>query len=136
LKSAILQASTNASQRTRSFSSNTANRSSRKNRDKGVRRKSDGDIEVVQLGNGITESDLVIHDAHHPQPSYAFLLSHMEHREGFPTPHRRTPRLDDLPRYEDVINQQIRDVQAKRGTGDLAKLLRGGDTWRVESPLS
>jgi hypothetical protein len=32
-----------------------------------------------------------------------------------------------------VINQQIRDVQAKRGTGDLAKLLRGGDTWRVEA---
>jgi hypothetical protein len=24
-------------------------------------------------------------------------------------------------------------VQAKRGTGDLAKLLRGGDTWRVEA---
>ena len=32
-----------------------------------------------------------------------------------------------------LINQQIRDVQAKRGTGDLAKLLRGGDTWRVEA---
>src|SRR5207253_1894920 len=29
-----------------------------KNRDKGIRRKSDGDIETVQLGNGITESDL------------------------------------------------------------------------------
>ena len=25
-----------------------------KNRDKGIRRKSDGDIEVVQLGNGVT----------------------------------------------------------------------------------
>jgi len=57
-----------------------------KNRDKGIRRKTDGDIEVVQLGNGIAESDLVIHDAHHPRPSYAFLLSHMEHRPGFPTP--------------------------------------------------
>ena len=29
-----------------------------KNRDKGIRRKTDGDIEVVQLGNGVTESDL------------------------------------------------------------------------------
>jgi 2-oxoglutarate ferredoxin oxidoreductase subunit beta len=38
----------------------------------------------------------------------------------------------DLPRYEDVVNQQVRDVQAKRGPGNLEKLLRGGDTWRVE----
>jgi len=51
-----------------------------KNRDKGIRRKPDGDIEVVQLGNGITESDLIVHDAHHPRPAYAFQLSHMEHR--------------------------------------------------------
>ena len=104
-----------------------------KNRDKGIRRKSDGDIEVVQLGNGVSESDLVVHDAHHPRPSYAFLLSHMEHREGFPTPIGVLRAWDDLPRYEDVINQQVRDVQAKRGVGDLAKLLRGGDTWRVEA---
>jgi hypothetical protein len=57
----------------------------------------------------------------------------MEHREGFPTPIGVLRAWDDLPRYEDVINQQIRDVQAKRGTGDLAKLLRGGDTWQVEA---
>jgi hypothetical protein len=57
----------------------------------------------------------------------------MEHREGFPTPIGVLRAWDDLPRYEDVINQQIRDVQAKRGLGDLEKLLRGGDTWRVEA---
>jgi 2-oxoglutarate/2-oxoacid ferredoxin oxidoreductase subunit beta len=38
-----------------------------------------------------------------------------------------------VPRYEDVINQQIRDVQAKKGKGDLAKLLRAGDTWEVKA---
>ncbi len=103
-----------------------------KDHDKGIRRKSDGDIEVVQLGNGITESDLVIHDAHHPRPSYGFLLSHMEHRPGFPTPIGVFRAWDDLPRYEDVMNQQIKDVIAKRGPGDLAKLLRAGDTWEVK----
>ena len=103
-----------------------------KNRDKGIRRKADGDIEVVQLGNGISESDLVVHDAHHPRPSYAFLLSHMEHRPGFPTPIGVLRDWDDLPRYEDVMNQQIKDVIAKRGPGDLAKLLRAGDTWEVK----
>jgi 2-oxoglutarate/2-oxoacid ferredoxin oxidoreductase subunit beta len=103
-----------------------------KNRDKGIRRKTDGDIEVVLLGNGITESDLIIHDAHHPRASYAFLLSHMEHRPGFPTPIGVLRAWDDLPRYEDVMNQQIKDVIAKRGPGDLAKLLRAGDTWEVK----
>jgi 2-oxoglutarate/2-oxoacid ferredoxin oxidoreductase subunit beta len=103
-----------------------------KNRDQGIRRKTDGDIEVVQLGNGITESDLIIHDAHHPRASYAFLLSHMEHRPGFPTPIGVLRAWDDLPRYEDVMNQQINDVIAKRGPGDLAKLLRSGDTWEVK----
>jgi 2-oxoglutarate ferredoxin oxidoreductase subunit beta len=103
-----------------------------KNHDKGIRRKADGDIEVVQLGNGITEKDLVVHDAHHPRPSYAFLLSHMEQRPGFPTPIGVLRAWDDLPRYEDVMNQQIADVVAQRGRGDLSKLLRAGDTWEVK----
>jgi len=37
-----------------------------------------------------------------------------------------------VPRYEDVMNQQIKDVISKRGRGDLAKLLRAGDTWEVK----
>src|SRR5260221_576933 len=102
-----------------------------KNRDKGIRRKPDGDIEVVPIGNGISESHLIVHDAHHPRPSYAFLLSHMEHRPGFPTPIGVLRAWDDLPRYEDVMNQQIKDVIAKRGPGDLNKLLHAGDTWEV-----
>jgi len=103
-----------------------------KNRDHGIRRKSDGDIEVVKLGDGITEADLVVHDAHHPRPSYAFLLSHMEHRPGFPTPIGVFRSWDDLPRYEDAMRDQIQKVIAKRGHGDLDKLLQAGDTWEVK----
>ena len=103
-----------------------------KNRDKGIRRKADGDIEVVQLGNGISEGDLITHDAHHPRASYAFLLSHMEHRPGFPTPLGVLRAWDSLPRYEDVINEQVRDVIAKKGPGNLNQLLRAGDTWEVK----
>ncbi len=102
-----------------------------KNRDKGIRMKG-FDLEVVQLGNGITENDLLIHDAHHPRAAYAFMLSHMEHREGFPTPIGVLRSYDTLPRYEDVANSQIADVIAKRGKGDLEKLLRAGDTWVVK----
>jgi 2-oxoglutarate ferredoxin oxidoreductase subunit beta len=103
-----------------------------KNRDKGIRQKVDGDIEVVQLGNGVTEADLLVHDAHHPRAYYAFLLSHMEHRPGFPTPVGVLRSWEDAPRYEDVMNAQISEVIAKRGPGDLAKLLRAGDTWQVK----
>ena len=103
-----------------------------KNKDKGIRRKPDGDIEVVALGNGISESDLVVHDAHHPRPSYAFLLSHMEGRPGFPTPIGVLRAWDDLPRYEDVVNDQVNEIIKTKGAGDLNKLLRGGDVWEVK----
>src|SRR5579871_2322971 len=103
-----------------------------KNRDKGIRRKADGDIEVVQLGNGITESDLIIHDAHRQEPSYAFQIASMEVREGFPTPIGVIRAWDELPRYEDVISEQIQSVIARKGPGDIKKLLRAGDVWEVK----
>jgi len=86
----------------------------------------------VLLGNGATESDLLVHDAHHTSPSYAFQLSHMEHKADFPTPIGVFRAWGDVPRYEDVMNQQVKDVIAKRGRGDLNKLLRAGDTWEVK----
>ena len=102
-----------------------------KNRDKGIRMNG-LDMEVVQLGNGIAEKDLLVHDAHHLEGAYAFQLSQMEKRPGFPTPIGVLRSWEDVPRYEDVMNQQINDVIAKRGAGDLSKLLRAGDTWEVK----
>jgi hypothetical protein len=55
----------------------------------------------------------------------------MEQRPGFPTPIGVFRSWNDVPRYEDVITKQIRDVQERRGKGDLEKLLRAGDTWEV-----
>ena len=103
-----------------------------KNRDKGIRRKPDGGIEVVRLGNGITESDLLVHDAHDPRAFHAFLLSHMDNAEGFPTPIGVFRDWPDLPRYEDLIHSQITDVTSRRGPGNLSDLFRSGDTWRIE----
>jgi 2-oxoglutarate ferredoxin oxidoreductase subunit beta len=103
-----------------------------KNRDKGIRMNG-LDLEVVQLGNGATEADLLVHDEHDPRPAYAFLLSHMEEVPGFPTPIGVLRSWNNVPRYEDLINQQLADVQAKRGKGDLGKLLRAGDTWEVRA---
>jgi 2-oxoglutarate ferredoxin oxidoreductase subunit beta len=103
-----------------------------KNRDKGIRLNG-FELEVVQLGNGITESDLLVHNETHPRPAYAFLLAHMEQRPGFPTPIGVLRNWSDVPCYEDVVNDQIKDVIAKKGAGDLNKLLHMGDTWEVKA---
>jgi 2-oxoglutarate ferredoxin oxidoreductase subunit beta len=103
-----------------------------KNRDKGIRLVG-LDLEVVALGNGITEKDLLVHDEHNPNPVYAFALSRMDSMPGFPTPIGVLRALQGVPRYEDLIQQQIRDVIAKKGKGDLAKLLRAGDTWELKA---
>src|ERR1700730_9215868 len=93
-----------------------------KNRDKGIRLNG-LELEVVELGNGITEKDLLVHDEQHPRPAYAFLLAHMEQRPGFPTPIGVLRAWSNVPSYEELVNSQIREVQEKRGKGDLEKLL-------------
>jgi 2-oxoglutarate/2-oxoacid ferredoxin oxidoreductase subunit beta len=103
-----------------------------KNRDKGIRLVG-LDLEVVALGNGITEKDLLVHDEHDPNPVYAFALSRMDAMPGFPTPIGVLRALQGVPRFEDLMQQQIRDVIAKKGKGDLAKLLRAGDTWELKA---
>jgi 2-oxoglutarate/2-oxoacid ferredoxin oxidoreductase subunit beta len=102
-----------------------------KNRDKGIRLNG-LELEVVSLGNG-GDQDLLVHDEHNPRPAYAYLLSQMELRPGFPTPIGVLRSWEDVPRYEDVIAAQIEEVQTRRGKGDLAKLLRAGDTWELKS---
>jgi 2-oxoglutarate/2-oxoacid ferredoxin oxidoreductase subunit beta len=102
-----------------------------KNRDKGIRMNGI-DLEVVPLGDGITEKDLLVHDENHPRPAYAFLLAHMELRPGFPTPIGVLRNWNGVPQYEDVVNEQIKSLIAQRGKGDLQKLMRAGDTWEVK----
>jgi 2-oxoglutarate ferredoxin oxidoreductase subunit beta len=101
-----------------------------KARDKGIRLNG-LDLEIVQLGNGISEKELLVHDEKDPRPAYAFLLSQMETKPGFPTPIGVVRSWEGYPCYEDLITSQIREVQQKRGLGDLSKLLNAGDTWEV-----
>jgi 2-oxoglutarate ferredoxin oxidoreductase subunit beta len=100
-----------------------------KARDKGIQ-MSGINLEVVSLGGDVTEKDLIVHDEAHPNPAYAFLLSRMDGVPGFPTP-LGVLRAVDAPRYEAGMNDQLRQVVAKKGKGDLGQLLRAGDTWEV-----
>lgn len=99
-----------------------------KNRDKGIRLNG-MDPEVVELGKGITEDDLLFHDEKSSEPSLAYLLSRMRYPD-FPEP-IGVFRAVDRPRYEELLNQQIEDARAKQGDGSLESLFHSGETWSV-----
>ena len=99
-------------------------------RDKGIR-LNQLDPEVVDLGKGITEDDLLFHDEKAAEPSLAYLLTRMRYEDGFPEP-IGVFRCVDAPRYDVMMNDQIEDARKDRGTGDLEKLFHSGDTWDVE----
>ena len=100
-----------------------------KAKNKGIRQNG-FDIEVVTLGDGASETDLLVHNEQHPSPAYAFMLASMDSRPGFPTP-VGVLRATDAPAYEDLVNGQVQQVIAQKGKGDLGKLLRGPETWEV-----
>jgi 2-oxoglutarate/2-oxoacid ferredoxin oxidoreductase subunit beta len=101
-----------------------------KNRDKGIRLNG-MNPEVVELGKGISEDDLLFHDEKADEPSLAYLLSRMRYEDGFPEP-IGVFRAVDRPRYDVMINDQIELATSERGKGDLDKLFASGDTWDVE----
>src|SRR5262245_229084 len=82
-----------------------------KNRDKGIRLNG-MDPEVVELGKGISEDDLLFHDEKCPEPSLAYLLSRMSY-PNFPEP-IGVFRAVDRPRYDDLINRQIDDARKSK----------------------
>jgi 2-oxoglutarate/2-oxoacid ferredoxin oxidoreductase subunit beta len=99
-----------------------------KNRDKGIRLNG-MNPEIVELGKGISEDDLLFHDERASEPSLAYLLSRMSYPE-FPEP-IGVFRAVDKPVYDDLLNAQIVDAKKAKGEGDLNKLFLSGDTWTV-----
>ena len=101
-----------------------------KGRKKGIRLSGSGELEVVELGAGIKEDDLVFHDEKASNPSMAFMLSRMHH------PHKPEPmgvfRAVDRPIYDLKVNEQVDAALQKQGEGDFDALFNSGDTWVVE----
>ncbi|MDH3411351.1 MAG: 2-oxoacid:ferredoxin oxidoreductase subunit beta [Gammaproteobacteria bacterium] len=98
------------------------------NSDKGIRLNG-LKPEVVGLGNGITESDLLIHDEKAEEPALAYLLSRLRFPQ-FPEP-IGVFRAVAHPTYEDLMGSQIEEAQKARGVGNLQALFNAGDTWQV-----
>ncbi|MGH7815453.1 MAG: 2-oxoacid:ferredoxin oxidoreductase subunit beta, partial [Candidatus Binataceae bacterium] len=96
-----------------------------KNRDRGIRMNGMRP-EVVQLGNGVTEKDLVVHDE--TNLALAFMLGNFE--PPMPAP-IGVFYASSRATYDAAANQQLADAKAKLGPGDLKALLHRGDTWTV-----
>jgi len=96
-----------------------------KNRDKGIRLRN-FQPEVVALGEGISESDLLVHDERNPALAYLIARLGPPH---FPTPIGVFTAVD-RPCYEDGLNAQVIAARARQQP-DLATLFNRGDTWVV-----
>jgi len=99
-----------------------------KDRDRGIRLRG-LHPEVVELGDGITEGDLAIHDEKAEDPYLAYMLSRMWW-PVFPVP---VGVLRDIerPTHDQLMADQIASEIARRGEGDLERLLNSGETWVV-----
>jgi 2-oxoglutarate ferredoxin oxidoreductase subunit beta len=100
-----------------------------KDRDKGIRLRGLRP-EVVQLGNGITEADLLVHDEQAEEPYLALMLSRMFWPE-FPVP-VGVLRSVQRPTHDELLVGQIESAVASSGRGDLEAALVSGETWTVE----
>src|ERR1700746_2073567 len=93
---------------------------------KALRQRSDGSIEACASD----DAGVLVHDASHESASLAFALSRVTQETHGGTPvgiFRNVVR----PVYDDLMAEQLRVAEEKRGKGDLAELLHSGETWVV-----
>jgi len=102
-----------------------------KNQDKGLRMK-DNQIEVVRLGeNGISVSDLMVHDAHTSFAGIHLMLANMDYPE-YPVA-LGIIRACEAPKSYDVkMTEQIESIREKSKIHSVYDLMHSGSTWEVK----
>ncbi|MFA6334351.1 MAG: 2-oxoacid:ferredoxin oxidoreductase subunit beta [Bacteroidales bacterium] len=101
-----------------------------KNRDKGL--MLDGmKIKVVKIGeNGITEKDLLVHDAEEENPGLHSMLIDMKYPE-YPIALGVIRAVRDKT-YDDNVRDQVIDVREHAQIHNMDELLHSGATWEVK----
>jgi 2-oxoglutarate ferredoxin oxidoreductase subunit beta len=102
------------------------------NKDKGIRLNGHKP-EIVKLGEGVSADDLWIHEEtdFFKAQILVRLFDNPHSPEHFPRPFGvffQTQRAA----YEDAMTMQIDEITAKKGKGNLDKLLEGNETWVIE----
>ena len=94
--------------------------------ERGVRQRADGSVELVDVTD---EAELLVHNAHHAEPSAAFALSRLTQSTANATP-IGIFRDIERPVYDDLMSEQLATAREKQ-EGDIAALLQAGDTWTI-----
>ncbi len=89
-------------------------------------------LKAVTIGqDGYTLDDILVHDAHEQDPTLQTMLSMMDNEHGLPIA-LGVIRDVDAPVYDECIDQQVKEVQAKNPTRKLHDLLMKGEIWEVK----
>jgi 2-oxoglutarate ferredoxin oxidoreductase subunit beta len=88
-------------------------------------------LRVVRLGDRIKVENILVHDAHENDPSLHLSLINMKVSEGFPIA-LGVIREVQAPVYNELVDQQLKAVQAKSKIKTMNDLLFSGSTWEVE----
>lgn len=88
-------------------------------------------IKVVRIGeDGITENDLLVHDAHCEDNTLQLKLAMMEGPD-FPIA-LGVIRDVAAPTYDESVSAQIEDIKSKKPYHNFAELLETNETWLIE----
>ncbi|MGB8358387.1 MAG: 2-oxoacid:ferredoxin oxidoreductase subunit beta [Bacteroidales bacterium] len=88
-------------------------------------------LKVVKLGkDGITEKDLLVHDAHEPDPGVHYMLAGMQYPE-FPVALGIIREVKSQT-YDGAMLEQHERVKAKSKIRSVDDLLNSGSTWKVK----
>ena len=96
---------------------------------RGVRMKSDGQLEIVDVA-AVGEDALLVHDERRDDPSLAFAMSRLAGGPTEPTPFGIF-RAVERPVYGDAMEHQLRMAAEQQGPGEIERMLHSGDTWTV-----
>lgn len=101
-----------------------------KNRDKGL--ILDGlKLKVVKIGeNGITRADILVHNAHEPNPGIHMMLVNMK-APDMPVALGVIRAVKDHT-YDDQVRDQLIEVRMRAKIFNMDQLLHSGETWEVK----
>jgi 2-oxoglutarate ferredoxin oxidoreductase subunit beta len=101
-----------------------------KNNEKGLILEGCKRLKAVKLGEGgITEKNILVHDALEPNPGIQYMLANMKYPE-YPVA-LGVIRSVDGPTYDIAVQEQIEGIKKTAKIKCMDDLLKSGSTWRV-----
>ena len=89
-------------------------------------------LKVVEIGkDGISEKDILVHDAHCEDNTLQLKLALMGNGDGFPIA-LGVIRDVEAPTYDDSVTAQIEEVKAVKKYHNFSELLETNDIWEVK----